>query len=46
LFSANSIYTGVASPLVGGADIGPYLGFAVAAMAYAIGFKATRTSAS
>jgi len=42
LFSANSIYTGLASSLVGGADIGPYLGFLVAGVAYAIALKATR----
>jgi NCS1 family nucleobase:cation symporter-1 len=46
LFSANSIYTGIASPLVGGADVGPYLGFVVAAGAYAIGLKAIRTRGS
>lgn len=46
LFSANSIYTGVASPLVGGADVGPYLGFVVAGGAYAIGLKAMRAKAS
>ncbi len=43
LFSANSLYTGLLSPFVGGADIGPYLGFVVAGAAYAIGLKAMRT---
>ncbi|MGX7875564.1 hypothetical protein ACVDG5_025110 [Mesorhizobium sp. ORM6] len=50
LFSANSLnvgiasYVGIASPLVGGADIGPYLRFATPAIAYAIGLKASRAA--
>jgi len=35
---------GIASPLVGGADIGPYLRFATPAIAYAIGLKASRAA--
>ncbi|WP_170153277.1 purine-cytosine permease family protein [Roseiarcus fermentans] len=46
LFSANSIYTGIASKLVGGADVGPYFGFVAAAIAYAIGLEATRARAA
>lgn len=36
LFSANTLWTGLLSPALGGADIGPYLGFVVAAVAEAI----------
>ncbi|WP_206365354.1 purine-cytosine permease family protein [Siculibacillus lacustris] len=32
LFSANSLYTGLLSERIGGADVGPYLGFAAAAL--------------
>ena len=46
LFSANSIYTGLLSSWVGGADIGPYLGFFVAGALYALGFKAMQMRAA
>lgn len=39
LFSANSLYTGLLTDAVGGVDVGPYIGFAVAAALYALSLK-------
>ena len=39
LFSANSLYTGLLTNLVGGADIGPYIGFAFTALVYWLSLK-------
>ncbi|HEU0118213.1 MAG TPA: cytosine permease [Alphaproteobacteria bacterium] len=39
LFSANSLYTGLLSNRVGGADIGPYIGFVTAGLIYYVSLK-------
>lgn len=48
LFSANSLWTGFLSDAIGGADIGPYLGFVVAGGLEALwlAFGADRTAAA
>lgn len=43
LFSSNSLYTGLLSEMVGGADIGPYLGFVLAAALYGAWLARSRT---
>jgi NCS1 family nucleobase:cation symporter-1 len=39
LFSANSLYTGLLTEWVGGVDVGPYVGFIVAGLAYIASIK-------